>query len=128
MTSPLWAAAVLVAAEVFESRWQSAATIGEIIERVRAVWRHHLILLFLMHPSLWWVLYLYTERNFHGLLLGAIVVMKGSDVAFKIWLAEKVNEGSESSELREVMAMPVSPWMLTLNIVLYPLAVYAALS
>ena len=127
MTPPYAAAAVMVAAEIFESRWQAAPSVGKMLERVRDLWHRHLFVLFLMHPSLWWVLYLYTERGFHGALLGAVVVMKGSDLAFKIWMVKKLEEAEAGPGFRAMLAMPVPGWMTTINVLIYPVAVYAAL-
>ncbi len=121
------ATAVLLVAEVYESLWQSAPTLGALLGRVRAYWRRHLFVLFFMHPSLWWTLFLYVAYGFNGTLLGMMVVMKASDLALKIWMVQRLEEGRVSPEMAAMLSQPLAPWMPWINVLIYPFLLSLAL-
>ena len=124
----LFALVALVACEVFESWWQHDMTLGRILEKIRGYYHTNIFLLFAMHPSLWLVLYLYVARGFHGALLGAIVVMKASDLLFKLWMVQKIDRGELTPDFRAMLSMPLATWMPWINVVIYPALLALALT
>ena len=80
-----------------------------------------------MHPSFWLVLFLFLLNGMHGTLLSLILVMKGSDLVFKLWLVQKSENGDLSPDFRAMLSMPLSPWMPWVNVVLYPALLALAL-
>ena len=120
MDNSLYALAALVACEVFESWWQHDATLGRTLEKIRGYYHTNIFLLFAMHPSFWLVLLVYTARGFHGALLGAILVMKAADIAFKLWLIQKIERDELSADFRAMLSLPLSPWMPWINVAIYP--------
>ena len=117
----------LIACELFESWWQHAPTLGGILENVRRWYHRHLFLLFAMHPSFWLVLFIFLEQGGRGTLLSLIVVMKASDIVFKLWMVKKIDTGSLSPDFRAMLSLPLSPWMPWINVVIYPALLAAAL-
>ncbi|WP_201354066.1 hypothetical protein [Hydrogenimonas urashimensis] len=111
---------VLLGCEIFESWWQHDGTLGGVLVKIRYHFHTHLFLLFAMHPSFWFLLFLFVARGFHGTLLGLILVMKASDIAFKLWIVKKIDEDALSPDFRAMLAMPLSPWMPWINVVIYP--------
>jgi hypothetical protein len=111
---------VLLGMEIFESWWQQAPTLEGVLQKIRGYSRTNIFLLFAMHPSFWFVLFLYVTRGFHGALLAMIVVMKASDIAFKLWLVTKMERGELSDDFRAMLRMPLSPWMPWINVLIYP--------
>ena len=111
---------LLILCELFESWWQHAPTLGAILEKIRFYYRRNIFILFFMHPSLWLVLFLFVSHGFHGTVLSLIVVMKASDLAFKLWMIQKLEKGEISPDFRAMLSMPLAHWMPWINVVIYP--------
>ncbi|WP_300363972.1 hypothetical protein [Hydrogenimonas sp.] len=111
---------LLVFCELFESWWQHAPTLKGVLERVRYYYRTHIFLLFAMHPSFWLVLFIFVASGFRGTLLSLILVMKATDIAFKLWMVQKLDEGTLSPDFRAMLQMPLSAWMPWINVIIYP--------
>ena len=111
---------LLVACEVFESWWQHALTLGGILEKIRHYYDTNIFLLFLMHPSFWLVLFIFVASGFRGILLSLILIMKATDIAFKLWMVQKMEDDTFSPDFRAMLQMPLSVWMPWINVVIYP--------
>ena len=118
---------LLILCELFESWWQHAPTLGAILEKIHRYYKQNIFLLFLMHPSLWLVLFLFVAHGFRGTLLSLIVVMKASDLAFKLWLIGKIEKEQLSPDFRAMLDMPLAPWMPWINVAIYPILLMFAL-
>ena len=118
---------LLTLCELFESWWQHAPTLGAILEKIHSYSRRNVFLLFFMHPSLWLVLFLFVAHGFRGTVLSLIVVMKASDLAFKLWLIQKLENGEVSPDIRAMLSMPLAPWMPWINVLIYPTLLIFAL-
>ncbi len=126
--NPLIWVVLLIFCELFESWWQHAPTLGAILEKIRHFYKQNIFLLFLMHPSLWLVLFLFVAHGFHGTLLSIVVVMKASDLAFKLWMIGKIEKEQLSPDFQAMLAMPLSPWMPWINVIIYPILLTWALA
>ena len=118
---------LLVCFEMFESWWQHDVTLGRMLEKIRHYYHTNIFLLFIMHPSFWLVLYLFVKADFRGTLLSLMLVMKAVDIAFKLWMVAKIDEGALSSDFRAMLDMPLAPWMPWINMAIYPLMLAFAL-
>ena len=123
----LWVLLLLVC-ELFESWWQHASTMRGILDKIGHYFKTNIFLLFAMHPSLWLVLFIYVAHNFHGTLLSIILVMKASDLAFKLWLVKKLEENSLPPDFKAMFSLPLQPWMPWINVVIYPALLALALA
>lgn len=71
-----------------------------------------------MHPSFYVALFAYLYYG--GATASVIVIMKTVDIATKLWLIQKVEEGSISPEFKAMFSMPLSPVMMWMNVFIYP--------
>jgi len=111
---------LLVGFELFESWWQHAPTLSGVLEKIRSYYHINIFILFLMHPSFWLVLFIFLYQGGKGTLLSLILVMKAADIAFKLWMVRKIDEGALSPEFRAMLDMPLDPWMPWINMAIYP--------
>ncbi len=112
--------AALILCELFESYWQQAPTMGAILEKIARYYHKNLFILFLMHPSFYLVLYIFLYYGAHSILLSLVIVMKGADIATKLWMVKKIEAKTLSAEFRAMLSMPIPHWMPWINVVLYP--------
>ncbi|BDY13401.1 hypothetical protein [Hydrogenimonas cancrithermarum] len=119
---------LLILCEIFESWWQHAPTLGGVLEKVRHYYHIDIFVLLLMHPSFWLVLFIFLYQGGRGTLLSLILVMKAADLAFKLWMVRKIDEGALSAEFRGMLSVPLSPWMPWINVVIYPALLAMALT
>ncbi|SFP65791.1 hypothetical protein [Hydrogenimonas thermophila] len=117
-TTAIFFIIVLIICEIFESWWQSAPTFGGVIEKIRGYYYTNIFLLFFMHPSFYVALFAYLYYG--GATASVIVIMKTVDIATKLWLVQKVEEGSLSPEFKAMFSMPLSPVMMWMNVFIYP--------
>ena len=117
----------LIICELFESRWQYASTMGGVLENIEHYYKKSIFLLLLMHPSFYLVLFILIYNGAHGILLGIMVVMKGADIATKLWMISSLEKGTLSPEFRAMLSMPIPHWMPWINVVIYPALLSLAL-
>ncbi len=117
----------LIGCELFESWWQHAPTLGGIIGNIRRWYHRNIFLLFAMHPSFWFVLFLFVYMRGQGTVLSLILVMKASDIVFKLWLVRKVDTKTLPEDFEAMLYMPLAPWMPWINVVIYPALMALAL-
>jgi len=109
---------VLFICEIFESWWQVAPTFGGVIDKIRGYYYTNIFLLFFMHPSFYIAIFAYLYYG--GVASSVILIMKIIDIATKLWLVKKVEEGSLSLEFKTMFSMPLSSIMMWLNVFIYP--------
>ncbi len=119
-TTHIYALSALIFCELFESRWQQAATLGGMLENVERYYRKNIFLLFLMHPSFYLLLFIYLYFGAHSILLSIVAVMKGADIATKLWMIKKLQSSRIPPEFRAMLSMPIPHWMPWINVVIYP--------
>ena len=118
----------LILCELFESLWQYAPTMGGILEKIAHHYRNNIFILFLMHPSFYLVLFIFLYYGSHSIALSIVIVMKGADIATKLWMVKSLEKGTLSPEFRAMLSMPIPHWMPWLNVVVYPAIVALALA
>jgi hypothetical protein len=100
---------------------------GGILEKIAHYYHNNIFILFLMHPSFYLVLFIFLYYGAHSIALSIVIVMKGADIATKLWMVKSLEKGSLSPEFRAMLSMPIPHWMPWLNVVVYPAIVALAL-
>ncbi|WP_457597940.1 hypothetical protein [Hydrogenimonas sp.] len=118
----------LILCELFESYWQQAPTMGGMLERIARIYRSNILLLFMMHPSFYLVIFIFLYYGGHGTLLSIILVMKGADIATKLWMVQKIEKRELASEFQAMLSTPIPHWLPWINVVLYPALLTVALN
>lgn len=118
---------LFIAAEIFEISWQKSPTLLSMLEKIYGYYQKSPYLLYLMHPSYIFALYLFYLSNYNLWIL-AILMIKSIDIIFKVQLIQKhfvLDELSE--EMKAMLKLPLHPIMLTMGLMIYPYLLYLAL-
>jgi len=119
---------LLIFFELYEASWQKADSIRGIIKNIFKRYEKGQIYFYLSHPSFWFVLYTAIKYNITNFWMIAIVLLKASDIAFKLWL---IQAKSNKNSIDEILGLPqdfkISPAMIYLNTVVYTILFYFAL-
>ncbi|MBE0498856.1 MAG: hypothetical protein IBX43_06385 [Campylobacterales bacterium] len=127
MTIELLLFILFIAAELFEMLWQKSQTLLQMLEKIYSYYQRSPYLLYLMHPSYIFSLYLLFISDF-SLWIAAIVAIKSLDIVFKILLIHKhfvQHELSEEMEL--ILAQRLHPFILSAGLFFYPFLLFQAL-
>jgi len=118
---------LFIAAEIFEILWQKSPTLLSMLDKIYGYYNKSPYLLYLMHPSYIFALYLFYLSNYNLWIL-VILMIKSIDIIFKVQLIQKhfvLDELSE--EMKAMLNLPLHPIMLTMGLMLYPYLLYLAL-
>lgn len=127
MTIELLLFILFIAAELFEMLWQKSQTLLQMLEKIYGYYQRSPYLLYLMHPSYIFSLYLLFISDF-SLWIAAIVAIKSLDIVFKILLIHKYFVQHELSEEMElILAQRLHPFMLSIGLFFYPFLLFQAL-
>ncbi len=127
MTIELLLFILFIGAELFEMLWQKSPTLLGILEKIYGYYKRSPYLLYLMHPSYIFSLYLFFISNFN-LWIAAIVAIKSLDIIFKLLLIHKLFVlHSLSVEMKLILSQRLHPFMLSIGLVLYPFLLFQAL-
>ncbi len=120
---------ILVALELFEAYWQRSDTMAGVLANGYYYYRKSIFLLFLMHPSLYFVLFiLFLTNSMNGWII-TILLFKSVDIFMKIALMRSLFVYDDlDQEIREIIKEPITPWLFTLGMGLYPPLLYYALA
>jgi len=127
MTLELLLFILFIAAELFELLWQRSPTLLAMIEKIYAYYKKSPYLLYTMHPSYIFSIYLFYLTAYNLWIL-AIVLIKSIDILFKVLLIHKYFVSNAlSEELKIMLEQPLHPFVLTMGLILYPYLLYQAL-
>jgi len=118
---------LFIAAEIFEILWQKSPTLLSMLEKIYGYYQKSPFLLYLMHPSYIFALYLFYLSNYNLWIL-VILMIKSIDIIFKVQLIQKhfvLDELSE--EMKSMLKLPLHPIMLTMGLMIYPYLLYLAI-
>ena len=118
---------LFIAAEIFEIAWQKSPTLLSMLEKIYGYYQKSPFLLYLMHPSYIFALYLFYLSNYNLWIL-VILMIKSIDIIFKVQLIQKhfvLDELSE--EMKAMLKLPLHPIMLTMGLMIYPYLLYLAI-
>ncbi|BCD60756.1 MULTISPECIES: hypothetical protein [unclassified Nitratiruptor] len=112
--------------ELYESSWQRGSTFGAIINNIYARYKRSVFYLILSHPAFIFCLYLGVAYDLTNFWFLSILFLKFLDISYKLVLAKKIEEHRLAEVLPIPLDMPIQPWMMYLNVILYPLFLYLA--
>lgn len=117
---------VLVLFELFESQWQTASTIGGILQNIYRRYQRGIFYFIFSHPSFIYVLYLGIKYDLTNFWFLSILFMKFLDISYKLVIVKKIEE----NKLYEILPIPpdtpIPRWMGYVNVVVYPVLLYLA--
>jgi hypothetical protein len=127
MTIELLLFILFIAAELFEMLWQKSQTLLQMLEKIYGYYQRSPYLLYLMHPSYIFSLYLLFISNFN-LWIAVIVAIKSLDIAFKVLLIHKHFVRHDlSEEMEMLLSQRLHPFMLSIGLFFYPFFLFQAL-
>ncbi len=120
---------ILIALELFEANWQRSDTISGLLANLYYYYRKSIFILFLMHPSLYFVLYvMFLTDSINGWMI-SILLIKSTDILMKISLMRSLFVYDDlDQELKDVIDEPITPWLFTVSMMVYPPLFYYGLS
>jgi hypothetical protein len=119
---------ILAALEFFESSWQKDATLGGMIQKAFVLYEKNIFIFFLMHPGLYLLLFLAVLTSNYSLWMLFPIMIKATDVVFKISIIQKIQNDSLSGEYKAILSQSIPAYMFYIPVILYPTFLYLALT
>ena len=111
---------LMVALEILEANLQKAPTIGLMIDRLYSYYQKSVFLLFVVHPTLYFVLLVSIATKTFNIYIIIILVIKVFDILFKIeMIKQKYIDKKVDIELVPILDMPITPLMHYLGVLMY---------
>jgi hypothetical protein len=112
---------IFIAIELFESNWQKNDTLYGLIYNNFLIYQKSIFLYFILHASFFYTLFLSVYLNNFGFWMSSIIVVKFLDMAFKLSMMKKLEQGSD---IKEVMPMDIKMTLFFryMNVLVYPLS------
>jgi len=118
---------IYLLSELFEIYWQKSPTMLDMMDKVYSYYKKSPYLLYMMHPSYIFSIYLFYLTHYSYWVL-AILVIKSIDIVLKVLLIHKhFIENDLSLELKTMLSQPFHPALLFMGISLYPYLIYMAI-
>jgi len=110
----------MVALEILEANLQKAPTIGLMIDKLCSYHKKSVFLLFIVHPTLYFVLLVSIATQTFNIYIIIILVIKVFDILFKIEIIkQKCIEKKVDIELIPILDMPITTLIHYLGVVMY---------
>jgi len=119
---------LLAILEYFESSWQKDSTLGGMIQKAYAHYSKNIFLFFLMHPGLYFLVFLVVLTQNYSFWILFPIVIKATDIIFKISIIQKLEKNELSSEYKMILSQPIPSYMFYIPIILYPTLLYFGLT
>jgi len=121
---------IMVALEIIEANFQKAPTVGMMIDRLYGYYQKSIFLFFLVHPTLYFVLFISIATGIINIYFILILLIKVVDIFFKIELIkQKYIKKEIDKELIPLLDTPIPPFMSYLGIIMYvPLLILGLLA
>jgi hypothetical protein len=119
---------ILAALEYFESSWQKDTTLGGMIQKANALYEKNIFIFFLMHPGLYLLLFLAVLTSNYSLWMLFPIMIKATDIVFKISIIQKIQNGVLSGEYKAILSQKIPAYMFYIPVILYPTFLYLALT
>jgi len=111
---------LMIALEIIEANLQKAPTIGLMVDRLYGYYQKSVFLLFLSHPTLYFVLLVSIATKVFNIYIIIILLIKTVDIFFKIeMIKQRCIEKKVNIELVPILDMPIAPLMSYLGILMY---------
>ncbi len=119
---------LLVILELFEAMIQRADTLYGIIERLYGWYQKSIFLLFLVHPTFYFVLFVVVATDVLNFYMIIIIAMKVFDLFYKIELIRAVFVKKQVPvDLAAMLQWRIPSWFFLAGVLLYPPLLYYAL-
>jgi len=120
---------ILVILELLEAMLQRADTLYGIVERLYGWYRKSIFLLFAVHPTFYFILYVVVVTDILNFYMIMIIAMKVFDLFYKIELIRAVFIRQQiPEELAVMLQWRVPSWFFLTGVMLYPPMLFLALS
>lgn len=119
--------ALFVALELFESNWQKSDSLYGIIYNNYLVYQKSFFNFLILNPSFFYVLFLTIYLNLNSFLMYVMIVIKFTDVAFRISIIKKLNDGIKLEEIITVN-IKMGFFYRYLNVIIYPITFLIAIN
>jgi len=111
---------LMIALEIIEANLQKAPTIGLMVDKLYGYYKKSIFLLFLSHPTLYFVLLVSIATKVFNIYIIIILLIKTVDIFFKIeMIKQRCIEKKVNIELVPILDMPITPLMSYLGILMY---------
>jgi len=111
---------IMVALEIIEANFQKAPTVGMMIDRLYGYYQKSIFLLFLIHPTFYFVLFISIATGIVNIYFIIILLLKIVDIFFKIELIkQKYIKKEVDSELALLLDTPIPSFMSYLGVIMY---------
>jgi len=119
---------LLVILELVEAMIQRAETLYGVIERLYQWYRKSIFLLFLVHPTFYFTLFVAVATDVLNFYMIIIIAMKVFDLFYKIELIRTVFVKQQvPPELSAMLTWRIPSWFFLTGVMLYPPLLYYAL-
>jgi len=120
---------MMIFLEVIEAYFQSASTLGGMIDRLYSYYNKSIFLFFISHPTFYFVLCVALYFNAFNFYIIIILLFKVLDLFFKIEMIRQRYQNREmDSELALMLNSKIAPWMGLLGIFTYVPLLFMAIS
>jgi len=111
---------LMIALEIIEANLQKAPTIGLMVDKLYGYYKKSIFLLFLSHPTLYFVLLVSIATKVFNIYIIIILLIKTVDIFFKIeMIKQRCIEKKVNIDLAPILDMPITPLMSYLGILMY---------
>lgn len=110
---------IFFAVELFESNWQKNDTLYGLIQNNYIIYKKNIFLYLLLHVSFFYSLGLIMYLNNFNFWMVSIVVVKFLDMAFKLSMMKKLDDGLSMEEVMPIN-MNMTPIIRYFNVLIYP--------
>jgi len=115
-----------ISLELFESNWQKADTFYGVIKNNYKVYEKNIFLFFILNPTFFFSIYLAMKFNNYGFLMSSIIVLKFTDISFRLYLMKKIQDDEDITPLVP-MDINYSFTLRYFNVIVYPIAFFLSL-
>lgn len=111
---------IMIVLELIEANLQKATTLGAVIEKLYHYYQKSIFLLFMLHPTFYFVIFVALYLNIFNLYIIVILLVKIFDIFFKIeMIKQRYIDKRMDKELEKMLTLKMAPWMGFLGIFTY---------
>jgi len=111
---------IMIFLELIEAYFQMANTLEEMIDRLYFYYNKSIFLLFIVHPTLYFVFCVALYLDIFNFYIVVILLFKVFDIFFKIeMIKQRYQETEMDYELAEMLKSNIASWMRFLGLFTY---------
>ena len=116
---------LFIVIEYFESKWQKADNIHNLLLNNYSIYKQNIFLYFLLNFSFIYSIFLTIYLQNYTFLMTSIVAIKFLDILFKITIMQKITKNIKLDEIIPNIEMGFT--LRYLNLIIYPLSFLASI-